>query len=278
MIIWLASYPKSGNTWVRVLISNIIKFDKIDFVNPFGFIDQIESYPNVKHFSTLIKDFNNPDEIVPNWINSQNLLNLNKNIKIFKTHNMLGSFGKHSFTDLNNTTGVIHIVRDPRNVVSSIKNHFSLNNINDAKNFILAKNNWVYGKDTGVLPTFISSWKMHYLSWKGFSNNNLLIKYEDLLGNPMNEITKIYNYLKKFFDLNLKSEDFNKILKLSSFENLKKKENEGKFKENLKNLETKKINFFNSGPLNDWKKKLDESLRNDLEKEFGKEMKELDYL
>ena len=278
MIIWLASYPKSGNTWVRVLISNIINFDKIDFENPFGFIDQIESYPNVKHFSTIIKDFNNPDEMVPNWINSQNLLSLNKNIKIFKTHNMLGSFGKHRFTDLNNTAGVIHIVRDPRNVVSSLKNHFSLNNINDAKNFILAKNNWVYGKDTGVLPTFISSWKMHYLSWKTFPNNYLLIKYEDLLKNPMNEIKKIYNYLKKFFDLNLKSEDFDKILKLSSFENLKKKENEGKFKENLKNLETKKINFFNSGPLNDWKKKLDESLRNDLEKEFGKEMKELDYL
>ena len=63
-------------------------------------------------------------------------------------------------------------------------------------------------------------WKMHYLSWKGFSNNNLLIKYEDLLGNPMNEITKIYNYLKKFFDLNLENEDFDKILELSSFENL----------------------------------------------------------
>jgi len=279
MIIWLTSYPKSGNTWVRVLISNIINFNKIDFENPFGFIDQIESYPNVKHFSSLIKDFNNPDEMVPNWINSQNLLSLNKNIKIFKTHNMLGSFGKYRFTDLNNTAGVIHIVRDPRNVVSSLKNHFSLNNINAAKKFILAKNNWVYGRDTGVLPTFISSWQMHYLSWKSFPNNYLLIKYEDLLINPMNEIKKIYNYLKKFFDLNLKSEDFGKIIKLSSFNNLKKNENEGKFKESLEHLATKKkINFFNSGPSNDWKKILDENLKNDLEKEFGKEMKELGYI
>ena len=123
---------------------------------------------------------------------------------------MLGSFGKHSFTDLNNTTGVIHIVRDPRNVVSSIKNHFSLNNINDAKNFILAKNNWVYGKDTGVLPTFISSWKMHYLSWKGFSNNNLLIKYEDLLNNARNEIIKIAKFLSIILELN--QNKFNSII------------------------------------------------------------------
>ena len=40
----------------------------------------------------------------------------------------------------------------------------------------------------------------------------------------------------------------------------------------------KKITFFNSGPSNDWKKKLDESLKNDLEQEFAKEMKALGYI
>tara|TARA_Y100000741_G_scaffold275499_1_gene215393 strand:- start:1102 stop:1941 length:840 start_codon:yes stop_codon:yes gene_type:complete len=279
MIIWLASYPKSGNTWVRVLISNIIKFKKIDYENPFALINQIESYPNIKHFSRLIKNSQNPDEIVPNWINSQNILNLNKDIKLFKTHNMLGSFGDYSFTDTNNTAGVIHIVRDPRNVVSSLKNHFSLNDMSAAKKFILAENNWLYGKDSGVLPTFVSSWKMHYLSWKNFPKNYLLIKYEDLLKKPIIEIRKIYNYLKNFFELNLNSEDLNGILKLSTFENLKKKEKEGKFKENMDHLETKKkINFFDSGPSNDWRKQLNKDLLEDLEKEFAKEMKELGYI
>ena len=126
MIIWLASYPKSGNTWVRILISSIIKFKEIDLNNPFALTDQIESYPNIKHFSDLVKDIKNPDEIIQNWVNSQDKLNLEKKIKIFKTHNLLGSFGKYSFTNTNNTAGVIHIVRDPRNIVSSLKNHFSL--------------------------------------------------------------------------------------------------------------------------------------------------------
>ena len=281
MIIWLASYPKSGNTWVRVLISNIINYEKIDFENPFGFTDQIESYPNIKHFVSLDKDFNNPDDVVPNWIKTQNLLNLDNKIKIFKTHNMFGSFGKHSFTDLNNTAGVIHIVRDPRNVISSINNHFHHENMDASIKFMFDKNKWVYNvdKNDGVSPNFISSWGMHYFSWKNFPKNYLLIKYEDLLRNPMNEIKKIYNYLKKFFNLNLKDENFDKIIKLSSFKNLKNKENEGKFEENVKNLKTKKkINFFDSGPSNDWKKKLDERFRNDLEKEFTKEMKELGYI
>ena len=75
MFIWLASYPKSGNTWVRVLVSSIIKFKDIDVENPFALTDQIESYPNIKHFSGLAKDIKNPDEIVQNWINSQDKLN-----------------------------------------------------------------------------------------------------------------------------------------------------------------------------------------------------------
>ena len=278
MIIWLASYPKSGNTWVRILISSIIKFKEIDPNNPFALTDKIESYPNIKHFSGLVKDIKNPGEIIQNWVNSQDKLNLEKKIKIFKTHNLLGSFGKYSFTNTNNTAGVIHIVRDPRNIISSLKNHFSLEDIYAAKKFILAKDNWVYGQ-TGVLPTFVSSWKMHYLSWKNFPNNYLLIKYEDLLKNPKNEIKKIYNYLKKFFQLDLKDKDLDKILKLSTFENLKKKEKEGKFKESLEHLQTKeKINFFNSGPSNDWKTQLNPDLANELKKEFFSEMEELGYI
>ena len=280
MIIWLASYPKSGNTWLRVIISNIINSDKKDFDKPFNFMKQIDGYPNKHHFSSLVKDVNDVNEIVPNWINSQNLINLKKNITIFKTHNMLGSFGRHKFTDADNTVGVIYIVRDPRNVVSSIKNHFSLDSINRAKDFLLDKNKWIFDTEKkGILPSFISSWNMHYLSWKSFPKNYLLIKYEDLLKEPMNEVLKVYNYLKNFFDLNLGNEDLDKIINLSSFENLKRKENEGKFTEGLDHLKTKKkIDFFNTGPSNDWKKQLDEKLINELEEEFSKEMIELGYI
>ena len=145
---------------------------------------------------------------------------------------------------------------------------------------MLDKNKWVVGsKDKGVIPNFISSWQMHYISWKSFPKNNLLIKYEDLLENPINEINKIYIFLKKFFDLNLKSIDLERINNLSSFDNLKKKESEGKFKENLEHLETKKkIKFFNLGPLNNWKADLDQDFRYKIEREFNKEMKELGYL
>jgi len=282
MIIWLASYPKSGNTWVRIFISNIINSGKNNYDNPFRFLDDIVAFPNIDQYAGLIKGNYNTDEIVANWLPSQNIINLKEGIKIFKTHNMLGSFGKHKFTDLDNTTGVIHVVRDPRNVVTSLKNHFLLDSMKTATKFILDKNNWTYAsknKNVGVLPNFISSWKMNYLSWKSFPNNYLLIKYEDLIKNPMNEIERIYNYLKKFYDLNLKYEDLNKIVSFSSFENLKKKEIEEGFDESLEHKQTnKKIPFFNEGPSNNWEKILDEDIRYEIEKEFNKEMKELGYI
>ena len=77
----------------------------------------------------------------------------------------------------------------------------------------------------------------------------------------------------------MKDKDLDKILKLSTFENLKKKEKEGKFKESLEHLLTKeKINFYNSGPSNDWKTQLNPDLANELKKEFFSEMKELGYI
>ena len=61
MIIWLASYPKSGNTWVRIIISSIIYYKKINLENPFSLINQIDGYPNMNQFSNLVKDAYNPD-------------------------------------------------------------------------------------------------------------------------------------------------------------------------------------------------------------------------
>ena len=79
--------------------------------------------------------------------------------------------------------------------------------------------------------------------------------------------------------MKLDYKDLDKILKISTFENLKKKEKEGKFKESLEHLKTKeKINFFNSGPSNDWKTQLNPDLANELKKEFFSEMEELGYI
>ena len=55
MIIWLASYPKSGNTWIRTFISSII-FSK-DGLSNFNNLEKIPQYPMRRHFHNLIENF-----------------------------------------------------------------------------------------------------------------------------------------------------------------------------------------------------------------------------
>ena len=106
-----------------------------------------------------------------------------------------------------------------------------------------------------------------------------MIKYEDLLNDPEKEFFKIVNYLKHFINFQTTKDQINKIIKNISFDELKKKEEENLFPENVHDLKTtKKIKFFNLGPKNKWINLLDKNISNEIEKEFQKEMLELGYL
>ena len=134
MIVWIASYPKSGNTWIRSFLYSLLYSN--DHIPDLDKIDVIDQYPTKKYFKKFIKNFNNFKEMSKYWDASQTELNLDKKIKFFKTHHMNCKITNNSFTKLENTLGVIHIVRDPRNVITSLKNHYSKKNYLEALDFI----------------------------------------------------------------------------------------------------------------------------------------------
>jgi len=292
MIIWLASYPKSGNTWVRTIINQLIDNDIKSKDEVFEDLLKIRRYPtqsDIKGLSEIISKKNAKDKkkkliehTLKNWIPSQENLNLNNELNIFKTHNMLCKIDlegkKYSFTDIKNSIGVIHIVRDPRNLVTSLKSHFSHDSEEDTINMILNKFSWTgFTKDEA--PQLLSSWNNHYNSWKKFPNNNLLIRYEDLLNNTKKEINKLSDYLSNFIKFNISEEKIERIISNTSFQNFKEQELKGKFNENSYNNKTGKKNiFFNLGPKNNWKTILNKKYANIIENEFKTEMKELGYL
>ena len=74
MIIWLASYPKSGNTWLRSIISSLLYSDDGNF--KFEQLKKIQQFPEKKFFKDFVKDFNNFNEIKENWILAQEIINL----------------------------------------------------------------------------------------------------------------------------------------------------------------------------------------------------------
>ena len=91
MIVWLASYPRSGNTWIRALISNYLYSKKEDTLKN---LESIDLFPSAKYFSGLIdkkKIDENKKNIFKNYILAQEKLNLNKKINIIKTHCFAGN-------------------------------------------------------------------------------------------------------------------------------------------------------------------------------------------
>ena len=256
MIIWLASYPKSGNTWVRSFISSLLYTNDGKVI--FSKLNKIGQFPARSQFLNFIDDLQNVKEVYKNWSSVQNYLNLDNQIKFLKTHHINCKIENYEFTDQTNTLGVIYIVRDPRNVACSVKNHFSLNNYEEVKNFLFRENNWlgiIKDRDQAIMdnkiPTLISSWKTNYLSWKNKTKNYLLIKYENLLNDPNNEFFKISKYLENHLKINISKEKVNKAIESCSFKNLQKLEIEGKFQESTVDKDNNNVKFFHLGPEND---------------------------
>ena len=280
MIIWLASYPKSGNTWVRSFIASLLYSENGIF--NFKLLEQILQFPDKRYFVKFTQDIGNLNEIKKYWLSAQREINKDKKLRFFKTHHINCTIDKDHFTDKKNTLATIYIIRDPRNLINSISNHYS-KSIEEAKDFILTPK-IIAGskKDGGMkkddLKTLIGTWSEHYRFWKKNNNNYLLIKYEDLIENPYKELKRIISFLEKFIKVDTNKVKNKNIINSTNFERLKSLENEGKFKESAHDTYGKLKNFFYKGPKNKWQDFLDPSIKNEIETKLSIEMKELGYL
>lgn len=97
MIIWLASYPKSGNTWLRSIVAALMHTDDGEF--HFDLLDQIKQFPTKKHFTNFTNDFEDIHEIKKHWVSAQDLINLDNKVKFFKTHHINCKIDQYNFTD-----------------------------------------------------------------------------------------------------------------------------------------------------------------------------------
>jgi hypothetical protein len=281
MIIWLASYPKSGNTWIRSMIVSLL-YTEDGFFN-FELIKNIPQFPDNKYFKEFTGDLANFDEVMKYWRIAQDKINLDNEIKFFKTHHLNCKINEYSFTDKSNTLATIYIVRDPRSLVSSISNHFS-KTINESKKFLLTPK-FIGGKESkdrqklNHIPTLLGTWSEHYKFWTMNNKNLLLIKYEDLINDTELQLEKIVKFLEKFIPIKTNKEKNYNIIKSTSFDQLKNMEKKGLFKEGIVNkFSNEKVDFFRLGPKSKWEDNLEKDIQKELENAFEKEMIELGYL
>ena len=134
MIIWIASYPKSGNTWIRSLLSTYLFSESGKF--SFKLLKNIKQFTLKDFPNNLPKTTNYHDFVTQNWIPNQQFINKDRKTHFLKTHNAICTINGNKFTDEFNTRAAIYIVRDPRNIVSSLTHHYELS-MNEAYEFII---------------------------------------------------------------------------------------------------------------------------------------------
>ena len=282
MIFWIASYPKSGNTWLRSLLSSY-------YYSQDGFFDQklliqIGQFPEKKYFTGFDYDSSIITDTSKFWISAQDRINQDKKFRFFKTHNVLGSINGNKFTDLKNTVGCVYIIRDPRNILTSLKNHYEIKD-EEALKFMINEKKFIYDyqskNDYGDFQ-FISSWEKNYQSWINQSVFPVkFIKYENLYNNTFNVFRDLIEFIEKITNgkNNFDMKKAQNAVQSCSFEKLKSIEKKDGFAESiLSKNESKKIPFFHLGPENNWKKIFNKEFQNELNTIFSKNLKELDYI
>ncbi len=232
-------------------------------------------------FSRLRSD--NKEEASKNWIFNQNSFFKNSDFNLVKTHNCLYPYKSNEFTTTNETLGAIYIVRDPRNVITSLTHHYDLTYEEAFSHMI--------DEDSSLLETsyeldhsnftYLNSWSNHYQSWKNNQRfKTLFIKYEDIEIDKEYEFKKIINFINNLNGTNtdLNQKKFLNSIKSTNFSNLKNKEKNEGFDEKVSSKKTGKImNFFNLGFNNRWQKLLPSDIKEKLNNKFEKELNELSY-
>ena len=288
-IFWIASYPKSGNTLLRAILSSL--FFSNDGKFDFRLLKPINTFEN-KYRLNFIKnknqnDFNSLhklDILSKYWhdIQSKSNLGFEEDMGFLKTHHALVKYENKSFASENNCRGFIYIIRDPRDVVISWSHHAKIS-IDQSINFVtneLSATQWnesnksILNKNTNPL-VIVSSWEKNILSWteNKWHCPKLILRYEDLVYDKINSIISISEYFVKNFNFNFPNLD-------QKIENIVKSTNFTKLKENEKKLgfnEATNGPFFRIGKKNQWKDKLNNSQLKLIENKFKKTMVNFGY-
>lgn len=272
-LVWLASYPKSGNTWLRFFLANYLangqKPVPINEVYRYGMGDSIaRTYNMVAGRTVDTSDFD-----VTLKLRDRVLRGISGNgadVNFVKTHNINRmARGTTALIPHALTKSAIYIVRNPLDMVLSYAKHYAMTN-KEATDAICNKDNALLG-DATVAGSFLGRWTDHVASWTEFQPYPVLaLRYEDMLSEPHREFTKVLDHIGVPVD----DERLDRAVRFSSFKELKGQEKKAGFIERANFTD---VNFFRQGQSGHWKDELEADLVSKIRKANSKSMKRFGY-
>jgi aryl sulfotransferase len=271
-ITWLASYPKSGNTWLRAIVDRIVRPECPFDVNALG-----ETAPA---FSGLTAHFiadhgievpvSAPGEVRRYWAATQHAICSRSENEVFlKTHNVAAKFDCGHFPDPNMTKSAIYMVRDPRDVAISFAWHYR-HPMGLAVAALCSSSTFNFKPQRIGRTELLLSWGEHVAGWTALKRFPLLVlRYEDLLAETEAEIHRIAGFLGK----PVSETQVQDIAAATSFEQLRRQEAERGFTEAVRSG-----GFFRVGKAQQWRDVNDQSVFQPLLDKFSRLMRRYGYL
>ena len=273
-ILWLASFPKSGNTWTRAFLANLI----LDPAEPLPLKKMGEvcpSEPAEIWFQPFTKGKKvselSAKEIAALRTQAQErAVSLNKNVIPMKTHSYLGEDNGHPIISMSATYGAIYIIRDPRDVAISAADHFG-RPLDEVIPWMADPQALCKPMAGTIVHELQSSWSNHVESWTKWNHPGIFtVRYEDLLADPVDQFGRVARH----FGITADKARVEKAVRFSSFKQLQKMEAEQGFVE--RSIHSEK--FFRSGRSGGWRDKLTPEQAARIEEDHAVQMKRFGYL
>jgi hypothetical protein len=236
---FLVSFPRSGNTWARFLVCNLMNPD-----DPVNFA-QLESRIPEIYFVTdrKLRAFPRP--------------------RVIKSHECFDPRYKK----------VIYIVRDPRDVLISYYEYQLKRRVISEDRSL---EEFVPRFMESEIEPKIGSWRDHVVSWmatRGGQENFLLLRYEEMLANTHKETTKIASFL----GLDSNPERIARAVALSSADRMRKLEKEQWRQWNATKKTRQDKPFIRKAEAGGWKSNLPEGCVAQIESAWGDVMRSVGY-
>nr|WP_280643036.1 sulfotransferase domain-containing protein [Methylocapsa acidiphila] len=247
----MASYPKSGNTWVRVFIHNLTRELRgdVEDAQSINALDQMTSREGLArtfaHRLGKPAHFASPAEIaaVRSLVRADLVQGRDGPIFI-KTHNAVALVEGHPTINFDVTLAAVHIVRNPLDIAVSYAHHSALP-VDQIIDYMADSAASSVGAERRV-HEFMGSWRFHVASWMSVPHRPVLVlRYEDMLAEP----ERTFGRLASFLRLKATTDRLRRAIENSSFAELARQEAAHGFIERPQTAGR----FFRSGRAGQWK-------------------------
>lgn len=274
-IVWLASYPKSGNTWFRAFLSNLFSQDHQEAsINDLGSGPIASSRPLFdEHVGIPSADLNSREEGRLRPLVYQRVSDQAVGPVFMKVHDAynLNREDQPLFPPAA-TRGVVYLIRNPFDVAISYAHH-NASTVDRAIQLLANEEHYLSPRNGGLsnqLPQRLRSWGSHAASWVDAPQMPVLVvRYEDLKKNPIEEFQRAVEFL----NLGASPERVKQAVEFSSFDRLKKQEVDKGFAERP----MKAASFFRSGRSGGWRRELTREQWQKIRSEHESALKRFGY-